>query len=51
MSSTINQLETTERDPKRFRIYRDFFAEVILPGLLVLLLELALTHTLLRRIP
>ncbi len=47
----INQLETTERDPKRFRIYRDFFAEVILTGLLVLLLELALTHTLLRRIP
>ncbi len=47
----INQMETTERDAKRFRVYRDFFAEVILAGLLVLLCELALTHTVLRRIP
>ncbi len=47
----IDQLETTERDPKRFKVYRDFFQSVILAGLLVLMLEIALAHTVLRRIP
>ena len=47
----IDQLETTARNPKRFKIYRDFYAPVILAGLLALLLEVLLTHTLLRRVP
>ena len=47
----IDQLETTGRDPKRFKVYRDFYAPVILAGLLGLLLEVLLTHTLLRRVP
>ena len=47
----INQAEPTESKPRRFKIYRDHFTKMILAGLLLLLLEVIVSHTLLRRVP
>ncbi len=47
----INQAEPTESKPRRFKIYRDHFTKIILAGFLLLLLEVIVSHTLLRRVP
>ncbi len=47
----IDRLEKTEKEVKKFAQHRELFALVITPGLAVLLVEILLGHTLLRRLP
>lgn len=47
----INRLETSPRTIKRFEQNDELFALALVPGLAVLVLELALAHTRFRRIP
>lgn len=47
----INQLEKTERTVKQYAQYRELFAWMLLPGLLVMATHLGLSATLLQRIP
>ena len=47
----IDKLEKTEKEVKRFSRHRELFAWFITPGLGVLLLEVLLRHTALRRLP
>lgn len=47
----INKAEPTEHKPRRFKVYRDHFGWVMAAGLLVLLLEILISHTLLKRVP
>lgn len=47
----IDQLEKTEAEVQKFSHHRELFAWAIVPGCLILLLELLLRHTLLRRLP
>jgi len=47
----IDKLEKTEVDVKKFTQYTEFFPIVIATGIAVLLLELMLKHTFLRRLP
>lgn len=47
----INQLEKTERTVKQYSQYRELFAWLVLPGLLVMATQLGLSATLLQRVP
>ncbi len=47
----INQLEKTERTIREFSEYEELFAYALVPGLVLLFSELALTSTLFRRLP
>jgi Ca-activated chloride channel homolog len=47
----IDKLEKTEAEIKKYSHHRELFAYAIAPGFLILLLELLLRHTLLRRLP
>lgn len=47
----INRLEKTERKVKQYAQYEELFAWALLPGLLVVMAELGLGATLLRRVP
>jgi len=47
----IDKLEKTEKEVKKFSQHRELFAWLITPGLGLLLLEVLLRHTLLRRLP
>jgi Ca-activated chloride channel family protein len=47
----IDQLEKTEVVVKKFQRYQELFAWAALPGLLLLLLEIGLAHTVWRRLP
>jgi len=47
----IDKLEKTEKEVKKFTQHRELFAWLITPGLTILLLELLLRHTILRRLP
>jgi Ca-activated chloride channel family protein len=47
----IDKLETTEVTLKEYTEYEELYHWFLLPGLMVLLLEIALAHTLLRKIP
>ena len=47
----IDKLETTEAEVKKYSHHRELFAWLISPGLSLLLLEVLLRHTLLRRLP
>ena len=47
----INKAEPTEHKPRRFKVYRDHFSVLILAGLLLLLLEVVLSQTILKRVP
>lgn len=47
----IDRLEKTDVEVKKYTQYNEFFPWVILPGLLVLLLEVILNHTVWRRLP
>lgn len=47
----IDRLETSPRTIKRFERHEELFAWALLPGLALLVLELALAHTRFRRIP
>ncbi|MDX2225771.1 MAG: VWA domain-containing protein [Verrucomicrobiae bacterium] len=47
----IDQLEKTVVKIKKFETYTEFFQWFLIPGLLILGLELLLAHTLLRRLP
>lgn len=47
----IDKLEKTEAEVKKYSHHRELFAYAIGPGMLVLLIELLLRHTLLRRLP
>jgi len=47
----INRLEKTERKVKQYAQYDELFAWALLPGLLVVAVELGLGATLLRRVP
>jgi Ca-activated chloride channel family protein len=47
----IDKLEKTEKEVKKFAQHRELFALVITPGLGLLLLEILLRHTILRRLP
>jgi len=47
----IDRLEKTEVEVKKFQRYRELFPWVVLPGLVVLLLELILGHTVWRKLP
>ncbi|CAN5212591.1 VWA domain-containing protein [soil metagenome] len=47
----INQLETTTRTIREFSEYQELFAYALVPGLLLLFSELALTNTKFRRLP
>jgi len=49
--SEIDKLEKTEQEVKKFVQHQELFPWFITPGLGMLLLELALRHTLLRRLP
>lgn len=49
--ATIDRLEKTDAEVKRYAQHRELFAWVISPGLALLLLELLLRHTVLRRLP
>jgi len=47
----IDKLETTEAEIKKYEHHRELFAWLISPGLSLLLLEVLLRHTILRRLP
>jgi len=47
----IDQLEKTEVEIKKYQRYRELFPLVALPGLVVLLLEVILNHTVWRKLP
>jgi len=47
----INQLEKTDRTIKQYAQYRELFAWLLLPGLLVMATQLGLSATLLQRVP
>ncbi len=47
----IDRLEKTEVEVKKFQRYRELFPWVVLPGLVVLLLEIILSHTVWRKLP
>ena len=47
----IDQLEKTEVEVKKYQRYRELFPWVALPGLVVLLLEVILNHTVWRKLP
>ena len=47
----INRLEKTERKVKQYAQYEELFAWALLPGLLVVGMELGLGATLFRRVP
>jgi Ca-activated chloride channel family protein len=47
----IDRLEKTEVEVKKFQRYRELFPWVILPGLVLLLLEVILGHTVWRKLP
>ena len=47
----INQLEKTERTIKQYAQYRELFAWLLLPGLLVMATQLGLSATSLQRVP
>lgn len=47
----IDRLETTEVEVKKYQHYRELFPWVVLPGLVVVLLELILSHTVWRKLP
>jgi len=47
----IDQLEKTEIEVKKYQRYRELYALVALPGLVVLLLEVILNHTVWRKLP
>jgi Ca-activated chloride channel family protein len=49
--SEIDKLEKTEKDIKKFAQHRELFAWLITPGLGLLLFEILLRHTILRRLP
>lgn len=49
--ATINQLETTPRQEKKYEDYDEWFAIALWPGLGLLLLEWILRHTRFRRLP
>ncbi len=47
----IDRLEKTEIEVKKYQRYREMFPWVALPGLVVLLLEVILNHTVWRKLP
>ena len=47
----IDRLEKTEIEVKKYQRYRELFPLVTLPGLVVLLLEVILNHTVWRKLP
>ena len=47
----IDRLEKTEVEVKKYQRYREMFPWVALPGLVVLLLEVILNHTVWRKLP
>jgi Ca-activated chloride channel homolog len=47
----IDRLEKTEASVKKYQRYRDVFEYFALPGLILLLLEVILTHTVWRKLP
>jgi len=47
----IDKLETTEAEIRKYEHHRELFAWLISPGLSLLLLEVLLRHTILRRLP
>ena len=47
----INQLETTTRKLKKYQHYDELYLYFLVPGLLILLLELVLSQTRFRRLP
>ena len=47
----IDKLEKTEATVKKFALYDEWFAWVLLPGLLLLLAEIGLGQTVWRRLP
>jgi Ca-activated chloride channel family protein len=47
----IDRLEKTTATVKRFQHYRDIFEWFALPGLIILLLEIILSHTVWRKLP
>lgn len=47
----IDRLEKTEIDVKKYQRYEELFPGVVIPGLVVLLLELILSQTVWRRLP
>ncbi len=47
----IDQLEKTEVEVKKYQRYRELFPLVALPGLVLLLLEVILNHTVWRKLP
>jgi Ca-activated chloride channel homolog len=47
----IDKLEKTEKEVKKFAHHRELFAWAITPGLGLVLLEMLLRHTVLRRLP
>ena len=51
MYNEIDQLEKTEREEQRFLRYHDLFGWFVGTGLVLLLLELVLAQTLLRKLP
>jgi len=47
----IDRLEKTEVEVKKFQRYRELFPWFVLPGMVLLLLELILAHTVWRKLP
>ena len=47
----IDKLETTKKDVKEYTEYKELFHFALLPALLLLLLEVVLANTRLRKIP
>jgi len=47
----IDRLEKTDIQVKKYQRYREMFPFVVLPGLVVLLLEIILNHTVWRKLP
>jgi Ca-activated chloride channel family protein len=47
----IDRLEKTEAEVKKFQRYKELFPWVVLPGLVLLLLEIILSHTVWRKLP
>jgi Ca-activated chloride channel family protein len=47
----IDQLEKTEVEVKKYQRYRELFPLIALPGLVLLLLEVILNHTVWRKLP
>lgn len=47
----IDRLEKTEADVKKFQRYRELFPWLVLPGLVILLMEVILSNTVWRKLP